>query len=359
MNEELKHISQSVVMTGVYYKHNHPGGISAVIQYWSKYIEDIRYFPSFKEGGILVKVWWYIFAYVRLLFVFLFDWKVRVLHSHTAAGYDFWRTASFVNLAKLFRKKVIIHLHASMFNDFYRSSTQNRQTEILATLNKADCLIVLSESWREWFTRIGVNADKIIILHNITDYPVKMDVEKDDTKLKLLFLGEIGQRKGVFDMLKAVSEHRDILKNKIQIKIGGNKQEEKLRKTITDSRLSEFVTFEGFVSGQNKIALLNWADVYILPSFNEGLPISILEAMSYGMPIISTAVGGIPEVVNEENGTLVTPGNSEEIYSAIDKYVRDKNLIKIQGEVSVKKSNTYLPDYVMNQLLACYKQFQS
>ena len=76
----------------------------------------------------------------------------------------------------------------------------------------------------------------------------------------------------------------------MELKIGGNKNEEKLKKQIKDFNIQEIVTFEGWVSGNKKLELLNWADVFILPSFNEGLPISILEAMSYGMPIISTPV---------------------------------------------------------------------
>ncbi len=349
-------ISRSVVMTGVYYKHNHPGGISAVIQYWSKYIEDLRYCPSFKEGNNFTKIWWYIYAYARLLFVFIFDRRVKILHSHTAAGNDFRRTTSFVNLAKLFGKKVIIHSHASMFKDFYSNSTGEKKEKILETLNKADVLIVLSESWKVWFSGIGVNPDRIFILHNITDYPIKKDVEKNAKALKLLFLGEIGQRKGVFDLLCAIAKHKAELKDKIELRIGGNKQKKKLLNTIKNNNLSDFVRFEGFVSGEKKIALFNWADLYILPSFNEGLPISILEAMSYGMPIISTPVGGIPEVVNEGNGVLVKPGNEDEIYEAILKYVKNKNLIETQGKESEKKSSTYLPDYVMNQLKGCYTQ---
>ena len=348
-------VSESVVMTGVYYKHNHPGGISAVIQYWSKYIEGLRYYPSFKEGNFLIKILWYLYAYIKLFLVFLFDRRVKILHSHTAAGSDFRRTASFVNLAKFFGKKVIIHSHASMFKDFYNNSTLKRREGILTILNKSDRLIVLSESWREWFVRIGVEENKIVILHNITDYPVLIDMEKSDTKLKLLFLGEIGKRKGVFDLIKAVVDHRDELKDKIELRIGGNKQEDIIRKSIKDNKLSDFVFFEGFVTGEKKITLLNWADLYILPSYNEGLPISILEAMSYGMPIISTPVGGIPEVVDNNNGVLVPPGCADKIFAAINKYIEDRRLLKSQGQVSIKKASFYLPDYVMNQLQDCYK----
>ena len=94
------------------------------------------------------------------------------------------------------------------------------------------------------------------------------------------------------------------------------------------------VKFEGWVGGEKKIHLLNWADVYILPSFNEGLTISILEALSYNCPIISTPVGGIPEVVTEDNGILVEPGNTKQIAEAIHNYVEHPEIVKSHGAIS-------------------------
>lgn len=146
------------------------------------------------------------------------------------------------------------------------------------------------------------------------------------------------------------------MRDKIELRIGGNKNEEKLLATIKDYGLDEFVHFEGFVSGEKKIDLLNWANVFVLPSFNEGLPITILEEMNYKMPIISTPVGGIPEVVDETNGVLVEPGNSEQIYKAIRPYVLDRTLIDKQGEESYKKVETYMPDYVLNHLKTIYER---
>ena len=113
------------------------------------------------------------------------------------------------------------------------------------------------------------------------------------------------------------------------------------------------MVFEGWVSGEKKTRLLNWADVYILPSFNEGLPISILEAMSYGCPVISTPVGGIPEVVRD-NGTLVTPGDSEEIFRAIAKYVDNPEIIQTEGKESVTNVAPYLAENVMKELKELY-----
>ena len=73
------------------------------------------------------------------------------------------------------------------------------------------------------------------------------------------------------------------------------------------------------------------------------------------MPIISTTVGGIPEVVNNSNGVLVTPGNDEDIYKAIRKYVDHYDLIEEHGASSFKKVETYMPDYVLNHLKRIYE----
>lgn len=79
-------------MSGVKYKDNHPGGISAVVQYWSEYIDGIRYFPTFKEGSRISKVNIFAYSYVRMFLTLLFDKRVKIVHVHTAAGTDFKRS---------------------------------------------------------------------------------------------------------------------------------------------------------------------------------------------------------------------------------------------------------------------------
>jgi len=354
-----KGICQKVVMSGVKYKDNHPGGISAVVQYWSKYFDALQYYPTFKEGSSLSKLCIFGGSVARLWFKIRFDKKVRILHAHTAAGTDFKRTSLVVKMAKKAGLKVVLHSHASSFKDFFASSSATEKCKILDVLKMADVLIVLSKSWKEYFTEIGVPVGKILILHNIAAYPTPKDVEKNENKVRLLFMGEIGERKGVFDLLRAISDHKQELEDKIELRIGGNKHEEKLMSVINRNCLQGFVKFDGFVTGEKKIDLFNWANVFVLPSFNEGLPISILEAMSYKMPIISTPVGGIPEVVDESNGVLVTPGASFEIYKAISKYVDNPEIIKTHGNSSFDKVQTYMPGYVINDLKRLYERLLS
>lgn len=128
--------------------------------------------------------------------------------------------------------------------------------------------------------------------------------------------------------------------------------ENELRAKIKEFGLSDCVTFHGFVGGGQKISLLEKAHVFILPSWNEGLPIAILEAMSYGCAIISTPVGGIPEVV-KENGVLVHPGNKDEIAKAIVSMLDETQRCQM-GIRSLEMVKPYYPDAVLSHLREVY-----
>lgn len=349
-------ISKKVLMVGNYYKHHHPGGISAVIDYWSQYIEDLQYYPTWKLGNLFTKAWWFVTSYIRIFFRLLCDKEIKIVHLHFAADGSFWRKKKLSKLSKIFKKKLILHCHASRFKDFYYEASTKKKSEILKTLKTADVLIVLSDSWKSWFVSIGITENKIIVLHNITSPPTLLPYYKNkDGKIHFLFLGEIGKRKGVFDILRGIAKRKDELEGKLELRIGGNSNEKMLLDFIQNNQLEHMVKFEGWVSGTKKIELLNWADVFILPSFNEGLPISILEAMSYSMPIISTPIGGIPEVVSEKNGILVTPGNEQEIINAMKIFINNPEIIKIYGNHSKDIVRTYLPDYVLGHLKEIYQ----
>lgn len=348
-------ICDRLLMTGDYYLNNHPGGISAVVSYWSRHFEALHYYPIFKTGGKLTKGWWFVTSYIRLALRMTFDKKVRIVHLHTAADGSFTRNAQITRLCKAFGRKVIMHIHASRFKDFYNEATPEGKSKILKTLQSTDLLIVLSESWKEWFESIGTDADRMTVLHNITPSPTVMpEAKAGDERTHFLFMGEIGPRKGIFDILEAVAAHKEEAEGRMVLHIGGNRNEKQLLDVIRKEGLEDIAIFEGWVSGEKKLELLNRADIYILPSFNEGLPISILEAMSYGCPIISTPVGGIPEVVDKANGTLVTPGNTEEIWQAMSGYIGNTSRIETEGRESLRKVQSYLPESVIGHLKEIY-----
>ena len=178
-----------------------------------------------------------------------------------------------------------------------------------------------------------------------------------DGKFHLLSLGHICKAKGIFDLVELLHDCHNEYAGKLVLDIGGGMyEEEELRMFIKDNNLENLISFHGWVSGSKKIDLLNKADAFILPSYTEGVPISILEAESYGLPILSTNVGGIPEIVfNEKNGFLFHPGQTNEMKDAIDKLLKDSNLCTKMGDISKQIVLDNLPNSVEDKLNIIYK----
>lgn len=347
-----KSLSKQILFLGVSMKTK--GGMTAVLVSYKKYIEDMQFIPTWKLGNKFVKLWYAIQAIIRTWFVCTFNKNIKIVHIHGAANASFYRCKIFINLAKKLGKKVILHEHAADFVEFYNNSED--KNGISDTINKCDKLIVLSESWKKFFISIGIQANKICVLNNIVSPPDVKSVELVDDRLHLLYMGEISNRKGAFDLLNAIVAEKEYFKDKIILRIGGNEVDGNIKGFIKDNGLEDFVSYEGWISGDKKIDCLNWEDVYILPSYNEGLPIAILEAMSYSHPVISTPVGGIPEVIsNYKNGILVTPGNHTEIANAIKYYIDNNEEIKLQGKNGYKIVKDFFPDKVFNDLTNIYK----
>lgn len=348
-----KSLSRKVLMIGEYFKHNAPGGMAAVLASYNEYFDDMQFIPTWRNGNILVKLWYAFYSYVIFLWYMLFDKSIKIVHIQGAAFASFERNMFFVRVGKKFGKKVIMHMHCADFESYYNPSSHKQR--IVDTINACDLYLVLSDSWKTYFESIGVQSDIIKILNNTITPPIVKEVNRSLETFNLLYLGVIGQRKGIYDILKALKDNQEKFETKVRLRVGGNQEEDKLMAYINDNGLQNMVTFEGFVSGDKKIECLNWADVYILPSFNEGLPIGILEAMAYGHPIISTPVGGIPEVLKDGvNGVMVEPGNVGQIANAISTFVEHKELVKEYGKNSLVLVKPYLPESVFATLSNMY-----
>lgn len=352
MNLISKDTSKKIFFLGVS-KHT-KGGMTAVLVSYGKYIEGMRFIPTWRLGNKLVKSWYALQALVRTSLLLLFDKRIKIVHIHGAANASFDRCKMFISLAKRFGKKVILHEHAADFVEYYSAS--DNKDGIRSTLNKCDRLIVLSKSWQDYFASIGVDKNKIKVLNNIVSPPeLHPEFHTGDGKLHLLYMGEISKRKGGFDLLKAVADHKEQFEDKLLLRMGGNQVDGDIKSFIREHHLESIVTYEGWIAGQKKIECLNWEDVYILPSYNEGLPIAILEAMAYHHPVISTPVGGIPEILKDGyNGRMVQPGDTERIAKAIYSYIDDKDTIKLQGENSYKVVQPFFPESVFASLKGIY-----
>ena len=178
--------------------------------------------------------------------------------------------------------------------------------------------------------------------------------------LNLLFLGLITNGKGNFDLIKVIAGNKEKYHSKIHLSVGGNGEVNRLNDLIKKHNIEELVEFLGWITREQKEIALSNTDIYILPSYNEGLPVSILESMSYGKAIISTDVGGIPEIVrNRENGLLISPGDLKQIEDALDFFLEYPQLIEEYGAVSELMVQKYLPHSVLKELTEIYKSLIS
>lgn len=352
-----KEISSKVLFLGVSKKTK--GGMTAVLVSYDKYIENMRFIPTWMLGNKAVKSWYALQALVRTWFLLTFDKRIKIVHIHGAANASFERCKLFINLAKKCGKKVILHEHAADFVEYFdRADDKQAITDML---QKCDVLIVLSQSWKEYFASIGMDDSKIHVLNNIVS-PPELLPEKHvaDGKLHLMYMGEISKRKGGFDLLQAIADNKDYFKNKLVLRMGGNEVDGDIKTFIKEHGLESFVSYEGWIAGQKKIDCLNWEDVYILPSYNEGLPIAILEAMAYSHPVISTPVGGIPEVIETgKNGMLVQPGDTKAIADAIKYYIENPDVIKVHGGSAYQVVQNFFPERVFYDLKKIYEKVTS
>ena len=256
----------------------------------------------------------------------------------------------------MFRKKVIYHIHGAMYHLFYEGASPFVQRCIQHFINTTDCLIVLSDWWRDYF-KAAFQPRMIRIVPNIVNATEGNPTTRQATEpIKFLFLGRIGERKGIYDLLDVLHQNHKLLQGQYSLTLGGDGETKKLQSLIDQYHLSDHVQFLGFVTGPGKEKLLREADVYILPSYNEGLPISILEAMSFGLPIISTKVGGIPEVVHHhKNGILIDAGDKIAIHEAIEFFINHSEKINEYGKQSHEiVSKNYFPKPVMETLANVY-----
>ena len=284
------------------------GGIASVIKDYIDYgifkRLGINYSATHKDGSKFSKVLFFASQFLVISYKMLFSY---IVHIHSSHGWSYRRLFILFLIAKCYRKKTVWHIHGSQFDLYYKKSSAFEKHFIRFGLRKADKVIALSSAWKEKLYNIEPQALIEVILNGVNTKRYQVSNRYLHNPMTVLFLGRLGKRKGIYDILDAI----EILIDKnIHFILAGDGEINEVREIIKKKGLQKIVEVPGWISGEEKLSLLVKSDLYILPSYNEGLPISILEAMAAGLPIISTPIGGIPDAVIEgENGYLIEPGD--------------------------------------------------
>ncbi|PKQ63106.1 hypothetical protein BZG02_10090 [Labilibaculum filiforme] len=338
---------------------NSKGGIGLCVNNYSKYIKPFKLIVTHRFPSKLLNSIWFPLCVLELVLRLLSDSEIKIVHIHGASKGSFYRKYILFSVVhKLFNKKIIYHIHGGGFRDFYLESSVFIQKRIRYVIQSADVVICLSEKWKHFFSS-AFHTKRVVILNNMIIPPVIPNKIVLNDKLQLLFLGLIGDNKGIFDLLKTISMNKTDFEGRLILKIAGNGEVARLKNAISKYKLENIVKFEGWVDAGQKDQLLRSSHIFILPSYKEGLPLSILEAMSYSLPIIASNAGGIPDLLYKyKNGILLDAGNKLEIKKAILKLLNDHSLIQTYSERSTKGAVDFYPESVLKTLFSIYHELQ-
>ncbi len=337
-----------------------PGGMLSVIEGYQRdgIFErwDVAFVPTHEDGSVAKRIWVYLKAFVYV-FLLAVRGRVALLHCHVAMRGSFFRKFALASLGRCFGIPVILHLHGSETQQFYNSLPAFVQRLVSQQFAAAAVVFVLSESWRAFVLEVAPKA-QVVVLPNYVGLPELAKKITTGPKINVLFLGLVGERKGVYDLLPAFAE---AVKNEPQLflRIGGNGEVEKAQALVDELGLQAHVDCLGWIGGEAKNELLRDADIFVLPSYNEGLPVSILEAMSWGLPVITTTVGGIPELVKDHaNGFLISPGDRVALQRLLEQLGRNPDMchrIGVAARESIERE--YSKEVILPILTSVYEKY--
>lgn len=313
------------------------GGINSVIkaysqtEVWNNW--QCLWLETHTDKNILLKI----FFFIRSLFQFITRIPFySIVHIHLSEPPSAFRKSIFINIAKVFNKIVVAHFHSFSTKTTIDGNSQNLYHKLFLSSDK---IILLSERWKSWIIQKWPElSEKIEVLYNPCPL-VNLDSHQIKTKT-ILFAGALNARKGYADLINgfAIIAERN---KEWKLVFAGNGEIEKAKQLAVDLNIENHVVFKGWVSGKDKDELFKSASIFCLPSYAEGFPMSVLEAWAYGLPVITTLVGGLPDIVIDGgNALVIKPGDLEGISIATEKLISDESLRERLSKESLKLSKT-------------------
>ena len=227
--------------------------------------------------------------------------RVDLVHIHTCSFFSFYRSLLDLVVARLLRCKVVLHVHGGQFAEFCRRSNRVGRWAIRHGSESADALVVLSERWRGRLAPFVGRARIEVVANGIdTNSPVARQKRGATERCRFLHLGALTEAKGLSELISAARQlHADSVPFELLL-VGPATAAERAhwQRRIQQENLADIVSIREPVRGRRKWELLAATDCLVLASHSEGLPLVILEAGASGLPVIATAVGSVPDLLN-------------------------------------------------------------
>lgn len=303
------------------------GGMVTVVK---NYLESeewkdcfIRFVPTHNEGTRAEKAACFLAAYLRIVLL-LIRRQVDVAHLHMAERGSFYRKAFIAQLCRCFRVPVILHHHGAEFEEFYASLSDRGKRYVRRIFEQADLNLVLSRRAAVQCRKKAPGA-RIRVLYNAVRLPWQNPYSREAKNL--LVLGRLGKRKGTDVLLRTLKRIDAQLPEGMFCCLCGDGEVQRTQAMVRRLGLEHRIAHIGWVEADEKERLLKNTAIHILPSYREGLPMSILETMARGIPNISSNIAAIPEAITDgENGYLTEPGDEKTLADRILRLAKDAEL---------------------------------
>lgn len=295
-----------------------PGGISGVLQAYAQaglaQRWPIEWIPTWRHAAWADRVQRAAQAAARL-WRLLVEGRLQAVHAHIAARGSTWRKMALLAPVHAARRPVILHVHDGGFHDWWARQPGVLRRAIRDELNRAHRLVALDELAREQLQSIAPRARLVILPNPVAVWP-------DDAQPmagRVLMLSRLWPQKGVDDLLQAATR----LRHPFELVCAGDGDLQDWASRARGLGVSHRVRWTGWLDAQDKREALRSAQILVLPSHVEGQPMALLEAMAASVPVVATAVGGIPALLREGGGRLVPPRDPDALAQALDALLGD------------------------------------
>lgn len=251
---------------------------------------------------------------------------------------------------------LILHAHSGSFDRFFGALPVLARHVIGRVFARADRVIVLSRHWRDFYVQsVGLDPRRIVILSNPVAIPAAVPERAGRAQVQLLFLGRISGHKGAFDLLRAYAALPQALRSRTRLVFAGDGEVEALRAQA--HAFGRAVEVHSWIDTTRRDALLASSDIFVLPSYYEGVPMAMLEAMAHGLAVVSTRVGGIPEVIQDQReGLLISPGAPAQLHEALICLIENEDRRLAMGRQARQRAQSFDAHRYAARLLNVYEQ---
>ncbi len=319
------------------------GGITSVEQHICDYLAtyvSMRHVATMHEGSKFGRAFVYARA-VRELRRVLAGIDPCIVHIHFASRGSTLRKMILADMVTRAGRPLVLHAHGGNFEQFHRRLPAILRHTVDGILQRANVLIALSSRWRDFYVNeCEVSPSHVIVLPNPVHWTPEVPNRGGRTTVQFLFLGRMCQTKGTYDLVNAFAALPDAVRARSRLTLAGDGDLEAIRKLAEP--FGEQVRVLPWIDRSERERLLAQSDVFVLPSYQEGVPMALLEAMAAGLPAIVTPVGGIPDVLrNGVEGLMVEPARVRELSAAMARLVDHDGERTAYGRRAHERARSY------------------